>query len=90
VISSPYAATGALYELHRKHYAVPGNVLVWVGAAHVMNPGLSPRYLEKLRTDDPELYKSAVAAEFRSAAGSLFDPELLELCVVRGARELVG
>jgi hypothetical protein len=89
VISSPYAAAGALYDLHRRFYAKPGaNVLVWQGAADVMNGTLSRDYLTRLREDDPELARAAIDAEFRTSTSALFDPDAIQACVEVGVREL--
>jgi hypothetical protein len=82
VLSSPYAANGALYDLHRRHFGRDdSDVLVWVGAAHVMNPTLPADYLRRMERDDPEAYRSEVLAEFRAGVSTFFDPEALAACV---------
>jgi hypothetical protein len=53
-----------------------------------MNPKLSSDYLERLRQDDPEAYRSEVLGEFRAGAGRLFDPEALDAVTVEGPLEL--
>ena len=52
-----------------------------------MNPTLSADYLARMREDDPEGYRTEVLGEFRAGITALFDPEMLEACVVRGVRE---
>src|SRR5262249_20680775 len=45
ILSSPYAQTGALYELHRKHFGRDdSDVLVWQASAPDMNPSLPADY----------------------------------------------
>jgi len=88
IISSPYGQSGALWDLHRAHHGKDDStVLVWQATAPEMNPTLAPDYLEHMRTDDPEGYRSEVLGEFRAGITSLFDPEALEAVVVRGRRE---
>src|SRR5262249_4932222 len=55
VLSSPYGQTGALWDLHRKHYGRDdSSTLVWQASAPEMNPTLPTDYLERMRDDDPE------------------------------------
>jgi hypothetical protein len=64
ILSSPYAATGALYDLHRQHYGVAGSTtLVIQATSPQMNPTLRPGWLEKMATDDPDAYRSEVLGE---------------------------
>jgi hypothetical protein len=88
VLSSPYAQSGALYDLHRRHFGRDGSdVLVWVGAAHVMNPTLPADYLRRMERDDPEAYRSEVLAEFRAGVSAFLDPDALAACVANAVRE---
>ena len=88
IISSPYAQSGCLYDLHRKHYGVEdSSTLVWQASAKLMNPTLSENYLERMAQDDPEAYKSEVLGEFRSGTSTLFDSDALQACVEVGVRE---
>lgn len=88
ILSSPYGQSGALFDLFRSHHGRDDSpVLVWQGSAADMNPTLPSDYLNRMREDDPEAYRSEVLGEFRSGVGSLFDPEALEACVDRGTRE---
>jgi hypothetical protein len=41
-----------------------------------------------MAVDDPEAYRSEVLGEFRAGLSSLFDPDVLDACVVPGRREL--
>lgn len=89
VLSSPYSQSGALWELHRRHFGRDDSpVLVWQASAPEMNPTLPSDYLERMREDDPEAYRSEVLGEFRTGTSTFFDPEALDACVVRGRREL--
>jgi hypothetical protein len=89
ILSSPYAESGALWQLYRDHYGreEDRHVLVWQAPAFVMNPTLPESYLTQMREEDPEAYRSEVLGEFRSGVRTLFDAEALEACVDRGVRE---
>src|SRR5262249_23483102 len=90
VLSSPYGQTGALWELHRRHYGRDDSAtLVWQASAREMNSTLPADYLERMREDDPEAYRSEVLGEFRSAISPFFDPDALAACVVPERRELL-
>src|SRR5258706_9497771 len=53
ILSSPYAQTGALYELHRKHFGRDeSDVLVWQASAPDMNPTLPADYIARMAQDD--------------------------------------
>jgi hypothetical protein len=82
VLSSP-RQSGALWELHRRHFGRDdSSVLVWQASAADMNP-LPPDYSPRMREDDPEAYRSEVLGEFRSGVATFLDPDALEACVVR-------
>lgn len=89
VISSPYGQTGALWDLHRRHFGRDdAEVLVWQADAPTMNPTLPADYLRRMERDDPEAYRSEVLGEFRAGLASLLDPEALAACVATDRREL--
>ena len=82
VTSSPYGQTGALWDLHRRHYGREDSAtLVWQASAPTMHAGLPADYLERLAEDDPEAYLSEVLGEFRAGLAQLFDPQALDACV---------
>ncbi len=88
LLSSPYGQAGSLWDLYRAHYGKDDSpVLIWKGTAPEMNPTLSADYLERMREDDPEGYRSEVEGEFRAGVTALFDPEALDACVARDVRE---
>ena len=88
ILSSPYAKTGALYDLHRRHFGqVDSETLVWAASAPAMNPRLPSDYLARMERDDPEAYRSEVLGEFRSGTATFLDPEVLAACVDEGIRE---
>jgi hypothetical protein len=88
ILSSPYAQSGALYELHRKHYGRDdSDTLIWQASAPEMNPTLSSDYLQRMEADDPEAYRSEVLGEFRAGVSTLFDVGTLRECVAEGVRE---
>lgn len=89
ILSSPYAAAGALWDLHRKHFGQENSpILIWQASAPEMNPTLPIDYLERMAQDDPEAYRSEVLGQFRQGVSTLFDPEALDACVQVGVREL--
>lgn len=89
ILSSPYAQAGALWDLHRRHFGHDdSSTLIWQATAPDMNPLLPADYLERMRQDDPEAYRSEVLGEFRAGVSSFFDGEWLEACVISGRGEL--
>jgi hypothetical protein len=89
VLSSPYGQSGALWDLHRKRYGRDdSSTLVWQASAPPMNPTLPADYLERMRADDPEAYRSEVLGEFR-AGSTFFEPDSLAACLVEDRRELL-
>jgi hypothetical protein len=90
ILSSPYAQSGALWDLYRQHYGQDNSpVLVWQATAPQMNPTLPKNYLERMRQDDPDAYRSEVLGEFRTGTAALFDSRSLEACVIIGRKELM-
>ena len=88
ILSSPYGQSGALWDLHRKHYGNDASsTLVWQASAPEMNPTLSADYLQRMEQDDPEAYKSEVLGEFRSGLSTFLDSESIQACVATGVRE---
>jgi hypothetical protein len=89
VLSSPYGQSGALWELHRKHFGRDDSpVLVWQADAPTMNATLPANYLERMRDEDAEAYRSEVLGEFRAGLATLLDPDALAPCVATGRLEL--
>ena len=88
ILSSPYAQTGALYDLHRRHFGRDDSpVLVWQASAPEMNPTLSPDYLQRMAQDDPEAYRSEVLGEFRAGVSTFLDADAIAASVDAGVRE---
>jgi hypothetical protein len=82
VLSSPYAQSGALWDLHRKHYGRDdSSTLCWTASAPEMNPTLPADYLERMKQDDPEAYRSEVLGKFRAGVSTFLDSDALEACV---------
>ncbi|MBX3305621.1 MAG: hypothetical protein KF751_06140 [Nitrospira sp.] len=87
-ISSPYAQSGLLFELHRRHFGNDeSQTLIWQCSSKDLNPLLSESYLERMREDDPLGYESEVMGQFRAGLSALFDPDALDACVDTGVRE---
>jgi hypothetical protein len=89
IISSPYGQSGALWDLHRKHFGRDdSDTLVWQASAPEMNPTLPSNYIERMREDDPEAFASEVMGQFRAGFATLLDPEAIQNCVASDRREL--
>jgi hypothetical protein len=83
-----YAQTGALYDLHCKHFGRNGgNTLVWQASAPSMNPLLAAEHLTRMAEDDPEAYRSEVLGEFRAGVSTSLDPDAIAACVAEGLCE---
>ncbi|HVO69479.1 MAG TPA: terminase large subunit, partial [Aggregatilineaceae bacterium] len=79
ILSSPYGQTGALWDLHRKHFGRNDSpVLIWQGSAPEMNSTLSIDYLQRMEEDDPESYRAEVLGEFRAGISMFLDPECIQ------------
>ena len=88
ILSSPYAQSGALYDLHRRHFGHDdAPVLVWQASAPAMNPTLPADYVARMETDDPDAYRSEVLGEFRQGISTFLDPDAIAACVDAGVRE---
>lgn len=86
--SSPYGQSGALWDLHRRYYGKDdAPTLVWQADAPTMNRTLPEDYLQRMKDDDPEAYRSEVLGEFRAGLSTLLDPEMIEAAVRQGSRE---
>src|SRR5262249_43568362 len=89
ILSSPYGQSGALWDLHRRHFGRDdAPTLVWQASALTMHPDLPADYLARMEQDDPEAFRSEVLGEFRAGLSTLLDPEAIGACVVPGRREL--
>jgi hypothetical protein len=81
VLSSPYFSSGALYDLHRAHWArEDSSTLIWMASAPAMNGLLPADYLARMERDDPAGYAAEILGQFRAGEASLFDPLVLENC----------
>lgn len=88
ILSSPYVQSGALYELHRRHFGRDdSDVLMWQASAPAMNPTLPADYLQRMQQDDPEAYRSEVLGEFRAGVSTFLDPDAIAACVASGVQE---
>jgi hypothetical protein len=88
ILSSPYGQSGALWDLHRQHYGREDSpVLVWQASAPAMNPTLPADYLDRMRAEDADAFRSEVEGEFRSGVASLFDSALLDVVTEDGVAE---
>jgi hypothetical protein len=87
-ITSPYAQSGLIYDLHKKYFGKDDSpVLIWQASSPEMNPLLSADYLQRMAQDDPSAYESEVLGNFRRGTSTLFDSDALQDCVDVGIRE---
>lgn len=88
ILSSPYSASGALYDLHKKHWGrEDSETLIWQATAPEMNPTLPEDYLRRMEQEDPEAYRSEVLGEFRAGVSTFIDPDALDAVIDDGTRE---
>jgi hypothetical protein len=85
ILSSPYAASGVLYDLHKQFFGRDhAETLVWTATAPQMNPTLPADYLAMMRETDPEGYASEVLGEFRQGLSLLLDAAVIDAAVDDG------
>lgn len=88
-LSSPYARSGVLWEVFRRHWGEEGaDVLVWKAPTVLMNPTIDLRLIGRALEEDPEAARSEWEAEFRSDLETFIPGEVLEAVVVSGRHEL--
>ena len=88
-LSSPYARTGVLYEIHKEFYGRDeAPVLVWQAPTAVMNPTIPAVYIARETARDPAAARAEWGAEFREDLESAFPLDLIEACVIPGRQEL--
>jgi hypothetical protein len=88
-ISSPYARRGALWEAHKKHYAVDDDpVLVWQADTMSMNPSIDPGVIERAYVEDESAAAAEYGAEFRRDIETFVAREAVEAVRIPGRLEL--
>jgi hypothetical protein len=83
-ISSPYRKVGLLYQKHRDHFGIDGDVLVIQGASRMFNPLLAEEVIAAQRAVDPTGAASEWDAEFRIDVSAFLDDALIDAAVDRG------
>jgi hypothetical protein len=77
VLSSPYAQSGALFDLHRRNYGrEESSTLVWQASAPEMNPTLPADYLERMRPTTPRRTAPRCSASSAPASRRSLIPRL--------------
>ena len=92
ITSTPYARSGALYDLHERHYGdnTSESTLVWSAASTVMNPTLPVAVIDKALAKDSTAalseYGDPSTGEifFRSDIESFVDLRVVEAAVDQG------
>ncbi|MER8972145.1 terminase family protein [Mesorhizobium sp. M0800] len=85
--SSPYARRGALWDAHRRHWAVEGAPLVWRAATREMNPSVPQSVVDDATERDAASARAEYMAEFRADMEMLLTREAVAACVSPGIRE---
>lgn len=76
LISSPYGPQGLLYELWRKHFGKPGQVLVVNAPTRALNPSIPQSLIDLVAESDPDAAAREYGAEWVDA-DTAFLPSLL-------------
>lgn len=90
LIGSPWAPFGPVYELVQKHFGNPEAHVVVVRAP---GPDMNPVYwteerCEKLRTLNPQAYRTDVLGEFTDPEEAMFSSGEVELCTRAGPERI--
>jgi hypothetical protein len=80
-ISSPYRRVGLLYEKHRDHFGVDGDVLVIQAATPSLNPTINTKMIAQARADDPSSAAAEWDAQFRSDLSQFLADETIDAVV---------
>jgi hypothetical protein len=81
--SSPYAKSGVLWDVYRKHFGTSGDALTLVayGPSRTFNPTLSQRVVERALEKDRARAGAEYLCEFRSDIEGFVQLEVVEGCV---------
>ena len=78
VVSSPYTASGLLFDLVSRHYGRNSDVLVFQGASRAGNPSLDEARIARALSEDYESAKAEYLGLWRSSTSGFLRRELLE------------
>ncbi len=87
-LSSPYARRGVLYEAYRRHYGVPGEILVIKSPTRALNPTVPQEVIDRAYDEDDAAARAEFGAEFRRDVESFITAEAVNAAVVPGRLEL--
>ena len=88
-ISSPYARSGVLYDMHRRYFGVENDrVLVWQADTRTMNPTVDQAIIAEAYERDPESAKAEYGAEFRDDVEQFLSPEQVAAVTIAGRETL--
>jgi hypothetical protein len=81
--SSPYAKSGVLWDVYRKHYGATGDALTLVahGPSRTFNQTLPQRVIDRALEKDRAKASAEYLAEFRSDIEGFAQLEIVEACV---------
>jgi hypothetical protein len=85
VLTSPYAASGPVYDAHKAHFARSNSdVLVWQASSRTMNPTLGQADLDRMRAQDPAAAIAEIDGRFLGGISNAFADDVLDACTRPG------
>ena len=89
IISSPYAQSGLLYDIHKMFFGKDDpEVLVWQADTRTMNPTINQKLIDRELEVDRESAESEWYAQFRKDLSSFLSIEVIENCIIKRRFEL--
>jgi len=89
-ISSPYSKRGWSFKQYEKCFGNnSAKTLVWNCPSRTMNPTLAQSVVDEALAEDLAAAKSEYLGEFRDDISAYLPRELIEVCVIRGRKELL-
>ena len=85
-ISTPYRKEGILWREFQQRGEL--DYPVWQLSTEEMNPAVSKMFLAKARRSNEETFRREHLGEFTDSVLGWITPEILELCIMRGQREM--
>jgi hypothetical protein len=87
--SSPYARRGALWDVHRRHFAKDGDtILVWQAVTRTMNPTVPQRVIDEAIERDAASASAEWLAQFRSDIEGFIAREVVDHAITPDRFEL--
>lgn len=90
IASSPYARTGVLWEMHRRHYGAGGDPLILVaqGGSRDFNPTLPQSVVDRALERDAAAASAEYLGQFRRDIEAFVSRDVVDAATVPGRTEL--